>query len=178
MLSTSDTKFGFQIYYLQVGQKTKMSSDDSEIKAKKYFEAYGYTVLRSKEEANKIIFTGIIQSEWKNFTKIFTAGIPDFFVYKLENNKVDWFFVEVKKLIKHSSFSFTPNQIKWYMRFLDYMPTALLIVEYLSYEELKERIFNQYKRMNLEERQKFVAKQEKINTDITPLIQEDLNLNV
>ena len=178
MLPTSDIKLGFPIYHLKVGQKGVMPTNNSEILAKKYFEAYGYTVLRGKEEANKIIITGIIQSEWKNFTKIFIAGIPDFFVYKLENNKVDWFFVEVKKLIKNSDFSFTSNQIKWYMRFLDYIPTVLFIIEYLPHEELKECILNQYKEMDLQERQEFVASQAKINTDITPLIQEDLKLNV
>ena len=176
MLPTSNIKFGFQVYHLQVGQKEKMPSNDSEIMAKKYFEAYGYTVLRGREEAHKIIATGIIQSEWKNFTKIFTVGIPDFFVYKLENDKVDWFFVEVKKLIKNSDFSFTPSQIKWYIRFLDYIPTALFVVEYLPYEELKECILNQYKKMDFQERQKFVARQAKINTDATSLIQEDLSV--
>ena len=178
MLSTSNIKFGFQVYHLRVGQKENIPSHDSETLAKAYFEAYNYTVLRGKEEADKIIITGIIQSKWKNFTKIFIAGIPDFFVYKLENDKVDWFFVEVKKLTKNPDVSFTPNQIKWYMRFLDYIPTALLVVEYLPYKELKEDIFNEYKKMDLQERQEFAAKQAKINLDITPLIQEDLNLSV
>jgi len=166
MLSTSNRKIAFQAYYIRIGQENGTTTKDSEMIAKAYFEAYGYIVLRSKEEANKVIATGILQNTWKDITKIFITGIPDFFVYKIEKDNIDWFFVEVKKITDDSDTSFTRGQLKWHLRFSEYFPIALCIIEYLPLEQLKEETRSEYEKMNFQEQQDFIAKQAKFNADV------------
>lgn len=174
MLPTSNRKITFQAYYIRIGQEDRTNTKDSEMIAKAYFEAYGYIVLRSKEEADKVLATGILQNTWKNITKIFIAGIPDLFVYKIEKDNIDWFFVEVKKIADDSGTTFTCGQFKWHLRFSDYLPTALCIIEYLSIEQLKKETLSEYERMNPQERQEFLALQTKMGTDVSYLTQVKL----
>ena len=174
MLSTSNRKITFQAYYLKVGQENGTTTKDSEMIAKAYFEAYGYVVLRSKEESDKVLATGILQNTWKDITKIFIAGIPDLFVYKIEKDNIDWFFVEVKKITDDSDTTFTRHQLKWYLQFSDYFPIALCIIEYLSIKQCKEETLSRYAKMNLQERQEFLALQTKINADVSYLTQANL----
>ena len=166
MLSTSERKLMFQVFYIAVGIHKGTSENDSELIASRYFHSYGYEVLKCPNARPAILETGLLQ-QYKHSKDLFVAGVPDFFVYKIDSdqNKTDWFFVEVKKMNKTNGFGFTPNQIKWYLGVGENMPTALLIVEYLPINELKRSEIHDFKRLSPADRERYLALQEKLSTN-------------